>query len=437
MQRKKTQSAHVTLKPFSDFEDEKSTHRCKLLRLLIFTIPCLIIIITVSIISHEYYLVDQQAFVQEKSSCPTRGFVTCAPNHLLLKVETLRRYMRDHLKDNLDIQVFHTGEIDEQSQKLYPDLSFIDLRYHLRSVGIDESRDYYFRSFQCKPMALAFTCFQQALFFDVDIVPIESLSGLFESPSFQRTGTLFFRDQRLSVGLKYLRNADYMQTIVKELWKERHGVGSQLGDVLLQSALFQNISTDSQESSIVVIDRNRNTKLIDTLIWLYQSDSRIRKLSGDFELVRKTGRWRWIDGTGTFHGDKEMYWLAAALANINHSFSPWGYSNVHRLCGSMQGHYHPDATLVNGEPTPLFFLNGVHHWHQVTPTRSSWISCPGNFDKSLEFGRRCSNKCGIREEDYNAILTYKYYGCKSWWATSWMCWLITLGFNLNFLWNFY
>lgn len=217
MQRKKTSNVPVTLKPFSDFDDEKSTHRCKILRLLIFTIPCLIIIVAVSIISHEYYLVDQRAFVQEKSSCPTRGFVTCAPKHLLLKVETLRKYMRDHLMDSVDIQVFHTGEIDEQAQNLYPELTFIDLRWHLRSVGIDKSRDYYFRSFQCKPMAVAFTCFQQALFFDVDIVPIHALSGLFDSPLFQRTGTLFFRDQRLSVGLKYLRSTDYMQTVVKEL----------------------------------------------------------------------------------------------------------------------------------------------------------------------------------------------------------------------------
>jgi len=292
MQRKKTHIAPVPLKSFYDFDDEKSTRGCKTLKILIFIIPCLIIVLAISIVSHEYYFVDRRAYVQDKSKCPKRGFVTCTPSHLLLKVETLRRYMHNHLKDSPDIQVFHAGEIGEHSQNLYPNLHFIDLRNHLRSVGIFESRDYYFRSFQCKPMALAFTCFEQALFFDVDIVPIQSLSSLFESPLFKSTGTLFFRDQRLSVGLKYLRNADYMQTIVRELWEERHGVGSELGDVLLRSALFQNISTDSQESSIVVIDRKRNKKLIDTLIWLYQSDSRIRKLSGDFKLVRKTGRWR-------------------------------------------------------------------------------------------------------------------------------------------------
>jgi len=437
MQRKRRQFKPATLRLSVNVDDEKSRFSCKTLAIWIFIMPSLIIIGTFSLISHVDDLVDNRAAVEEKNICPKRGFVTCASNHLLLKVETLRKYMRDHLKDSLVIQVFHTGEIDENLQDLYPYLQFVDLRYHLRAVGIDKSRDYYFRSFQCKPMALAFTCLEQALFFDVDIVPIQSLSSLFESPLFQHTGTLFFRDQRLGEGLKYHRNVNYMQTIVRELWQDRHGRGSELGKVLLRSALFQNVSTDSQESSIVVIDRKRNSRLIDTMIWLYQSDLRIRKLSGDFSLDEKTGRWRWVDGTGTFHGDKEMFWLSAALADLNHSFSPWGYNNVHKNCGSIQGHYHPDATLSKEKLTPLLFLNGVHHWHQVTPARTSWISCPAYFDKTLEFGKRCSTRCGILEEDYKAILAYKYYGCKSWWVTSWMCWLIPLGYNLNILWYIY
>jgi len=129
MQRKKTQSVPVTLKSFSDFDDddEKSTNRCKMLRFLIFTIPCLIILLAVSAISHKYYFLDQQNFAQERK-CPKRGFVTCAPSHLLLKVETLRRYMHEHLMDSPDIQVFHSGEIDKRSENLYPNLHFVDLR---------------------------------------------------------------------------------------------------------------------------------------------------------------------------------------------------------------------------------------------------------------------------------------------------------------------
>jgi len=292
MQRKRRQNLPAVFRLSANLDDEKSRYNGKALSILIFIIPCLIITGTFSLIPKVDELVDHRISIQGNNICPKRGFVTCASNHLLLKVETLRRYMRDHLKDSTVIQVFHAGEIGKSLQDLYPNLLFVDLRFHLRSVGIDKSRDYYFRSFQCKPMALAFTCFEQALFFDVDIVPIRSLSSLFESPLFQHTGTLFFRDQRLSEGLKYHRNVKYMQTRVRELWLERHGTESKLGKVLLRSALFQNVSTDSQESSIVVVDRKRNSRLLETLIWLYQSDIRIRKLSGDFTLNEKTGRWR-------------------------------------------------------------------------------------------------------------------------------------------------
>jgi len=97
----------------------------------------------------------------------------------------------------------------------------------------------------------------------------------------------------------------------------------------------------------VVVDRTRHKGMMEVLMWIYSEASRIEPVCG------KRGKKRGRFTDEYIHGDKEIYWLAAAMANESVSFSPWSGS-VYKPCEGIIAQFDPE---VNKEPG-LMWING-------------------------------------------------------------------------------
>jgi len=288
---------------------------------------------------------------------------------------------------------------------------------------MSEDRMKYFQSFHCKPLALAHSCFDEVILFDQDIIPLQNIQKLFEVPAYNLSGALFFHDFRfrMSSGRASV-SMEKVRKLYQKLLSVQPGYDKELGRHLSESFLWRNISADTQESSIVVVDRTRHKGMMEMLIWIYKDPSLIESLCGS----RGKLRGRFVDEY--IHGDKELYWLAAALAGEPVSFSPWSGS-VYHPCENLIAQYDP---AVEEDPN-ILWINGNKYWQSMPVIKKKGVGCARPFNSDLKFGKRCGDLCDLKKNEANSLLQFKYFVCRANLLTSQLCWPLKLGFSMDWL----
>jgi hypothetical protein len=229
---------------------------------------------------------------------------------------------------------------------------------------------------------------------DVDTIWFQSPEKLFEVSSYQHTGALFFRDRLLfespGCGLNYEKVKYFIED------KAHISIDSSTASALADSSYFANklpnlysythywrhgvnateytAQCHMQESSVVMINRNKLPKTIDL----------IKDLLPSFNLG---------------YGDKEIYWIAATIAKEEFSWEPF-IAGAYGDCGEII-HFDPrDPHASHIEP---YFMNGQFLSEDISAVGkglSERITMPlsatahsANFELG-EFNKTTSGRCG-------------------------------------------
>jgi len=360
----------------------------------------------------------------------TRGMVACASpiNQNIYDLLVLLIYMKNVFGSVLPMEIYHVHEIDKSmvsnvirlSRLNGVEIHVIDISEILKKWGIMSDRWRYFQSFHCKPIALAHSCFDEVLLFDRDIIPLQDLQKLFMVPAFLESGALFFHDSRSNMSSGRI---NVSRKRVRELYSgldtKLRGSREKISEAFINRL---NISVDLQESSIVVVDRTRHNGMMDILMWIYSEPSRIEALCG------RRGERRGFFIDEYIHGDKELYWVAATMANESFSFSPWSGS-VYNPCENIIAQYDPGTEK---DPT-LMWINGNKYWQMMPVISDAGVGCPRLFNSDLRFGKRCDDRCDLHQKEAESLLRFKYFFCRANLLTSQICWPLKLGFSMNWL----
>jgi len=199
-----------------------------------------------------------------------------------------------------------------------------------------------FQGFFCKPAELLLTKFTEVILADTDVVWFQNPELLFDAKSYLQTGTIFFRDRLL-----YHKESD--PNVVLNIGKVKKYVERYRGKLLTRNDALKQLEKNFfwrnlvdpkelplehiQDSSVVVINKivHRNTmKVIRSIL-----------MKNDYQLG---------------YGDKEIYWIAATIANSPFSFEPY-LTGIYGDCGALF-HYDPRETH-HGIPLP-FYINAEY-----------------------------------------------------------------------------
>lgn len=364
----------------------------------------------------------------------TKGMVACASpiNQNIYDLTVLLIYMKKAFGSVLPMEIYHVNEVEPNMIKNIVRLSrlngvevyVIDISEILEKKGIMRDRWKYFQSFHCKPIALAHSCFDEIILFDRDIIPLQDLQRLFELHVYKESGALFFHDFRFNMSTGRNRvSPDRVRKIYSTLNANLKRSQNTINNVLFESNPWLNISTDVQDSSIVVLDRTRHKGMMEILMSIYSDPSLIEALCG------KRGKRRGFFIDEWIHGDKELYWLAATLANESVSFSPWSAS-VYNPCENIMAQYDP---ATEKDPA-IMWINGNKYWQMMPVINSRGVGCPRLFNSNLKFGKRCEEDlCYLRQIEVESLLRFKFFFCRANLLTSQLCWPLTLGFSMDWL----
>jgi hypothetical protein len=184
---------------------------------------------------------------------------------------------------------------------------------------------------------------------DADLVWLQNPDFLFDTPLFQKTGALFFRDRLLyesdtgSTALKYVDVVSFIQ-------RHRESISGTISNSSSTelATRFASLSGGSyywlhalnsshnpalghmQESSVVLLDSSRLPRTVHVL----------HRILWDFHLG---------------YGDKEIFWVAATIAGEPHSFEPF-LAGLYGDCGAVF-HYDPRSPSSTAQP---FFINSQY-----------------------------------------------------------------------------
>lgn len=268
----------------------------------------------------------QENFMQKDS----RGIVISIGNDQIVDTVRLIRVLR-HLQNSLPIEIVHKGDLNKDYQDMlikiaredatdsWPgqELWFLDVSHMLKPEFSQK-----FKRFSNKWLAVLFCSFEHTILLDADTVPFVPLDHFYAREQYERTGTVYFKDRKLTSDLLSKRHLRIFRRIVKSLLglnlKSHASPASlqeklthQLGDPFAAeavAALFSERYKHHMESGLVVVNKRRH------LVNLLTS------LSLQFTTVNEY-----------FHGDKEWFWLALFLRNETFTFHPHDASNIGRL----------------------------------------------------------------------------------------------------------
>ena len=320
-----------------------------------------------------------------------RGFTMCACEAPSMFTSVLYniKAMRTRWKSKLPITVAHCNELSEKSvQRLReahkaavqemgelngngpaPILDIANL-----CVDAPRSKKKRLRSWFCKTGALIASPYQETMLVDTDVVWLQNPEKLFEATLYKDTGSLFFRDRYLpaasdsrdgrafSLQMKYVQEYisqhrggldwDSKATMKKLYENNYHGINYYWADSFPSKDPAENGVglAHVQESSVVLLDASKMRRTARVL----------REILPTFKLG---------------YGDKEIYWLAATIANESFSLEPY-LQGMYGDCGHIL-HFDPTGVTASdilgsgmrpattpSSPPPRdvepFFLNGQY-----------------------------------------------------------------------------
>lgn len=222
-----------------------------------------------------------------------RGIVFAAGSrhaeYLLSSIPTLRE-----LGCNLPIEVMYLGDADLSE----------DYRARLEGLGAVTTRNLAqmidnaggdLNSYASKPFSILLSSFREVLFIDADNFFFQNPEDLFDTPWYNETGALFFRDRRAGP----FSRKEWLQQILPE----------PVSQTAMRSRFWTGESAHEQESGLILVDKWRH--FISLLL--------AARLNGPEQYSEK-------GGAGIYemvHGDKETFWLSWELAgDVDYSFHP-------------------------------------------------------------------------------------------------------------------
>jgi hypothetical protein len=317
---------------------------------------------------------------------PTRGMIMCAAGGIngLAAPTAMARLLRESFQLMWPLELYFT-----QGEASHPRFGSVvgNWTASLRSEGMAVSVHELHESavgnrYECKLLALLETGLDEVLFCDSDLALLRSPEILFLSEEYRRNGALFFRDRQIlwSPGSGRKRPSSFFRWLhglnftvparyrhYRAVEREGHGQPSLQ---LLASNVWLERSNMHVESGIFVFDRRRQERTLEIMRdQLSQLQARV-------------------------HGDKEVYWLAAELANSRYALSPYAPGQLHggalSQCCGLTVHFSP----TTGEPLVIHGIKDERGWGLLArdetlrftkPSRNVsalWRTCP-------RMGHRC------------------------------------------------
>ena len=207
----------------------------------------------------------------------TRGMVMCTGSRMVDDARAVIYQTRNVWNSTLAITLAHCGELswDVQVAMAAKNVTSLDICGGALLASPKRLRGWF-----CKAAALVMSPYDETLVVDLDTVWFKSPEVIFNSPAYQRTGSLFFRDKTSYAGKRIKAEDRIFQDIIEEFLvaatKGRINMTSSVG---LQkrtadghSFFWRNVANRSeaainnfQDSSVIALDRSRHPKMLSVL----------------------------------------------------------------------------------------------------------------------------------------------------------------------------
>lgn len=285
---------------------------------------------------------DSALAVGINATTPSRGMLLCTGARMVEDAKAVIYQTREVWNSTLAISVAHCGELGGDLLGMFAGMNVSALDICGGTLLASPKR---LRGWFCKAAALVLSPYVETMVVDLDTVWFKSPEVVFSSPAYQRTGSLFFRDKTSFSGKRLKAEDRIFQDIIEEFVvaasKGRLNVTTSVGlerkSADGHSFFWRNVANRSeaalnnfQDSSCIVLDRSRHPNMLRVLTEL-------------------------IPSFNVGYGDKEIYWLAATIADEPFSFEPF-LCSLYGDCGLLM-HYDPNDVDDPDNAQPLY-LNG-------------------------------------------------------------------------------
>jgi len=327
----------------------------------------------------------QQWVARDDASSSHRGLVMCVGNeaHFINGALYTIQQLRGRWKSALPVSIMHCNELYADSLAKFAAYDLVDVHNLCDPAASPRPQRSRLKGWFCKPQALLSSRYEEAMIVDTDVLWFKDPVGLFQAPSYQQTGALFFRDRFLfetpseKDGLHYDTVKRFIET-QSRVPLARHNVSSingnsssssSTGHVAVSSTGARN-DTSGGAAAALSIDATTAATLADSngvnFFWRHGADARkhsaIRHVQeSSVVLVHKKKLPRTLKVLQrllpTFnlgYGDKEIYWIAATIAGEPFSFEPY-LAGTYGDCGEIL-HFDP-VTMPYGADAEPYFLN--------------------------------------------------------------------------------
>ena len=252
--------------------------------------------------------------------------------------------LRIKWNSSLPVAVAHCDELSHSSSVKLLTLSYVSI-FNICKRPITRAYSKKLRSFYCKAAALCLSPFEDTLMFDVDTVWFKNPELLFNAPGYLKSGALFFRD-RFVFQLQHGQKRDGLfQLEVEELIKKE-------SNYLWNPIKLQSLS--NRKNNLSLFWRNTNNRTLPGLQHIQESSVVMLQKSSHINTLSIIARL--LPNYQQGYGDKEIYWIAATIANENYSFEPYLFG-TYGDCGAV---FHYDPTDLNPKTTSMFFMNAEY-----------------------------------------------------------------------------
>lgn len=276
------------------------------------------------------------------------GIVICAGSNNFHLAAHLIRNLRRVLGSKLPIEIAFAGENDLQLKHrkflAREGVVFIDLLNSFPAARQDLENS----SWAMKPFALLASSHTRTILIDADAIFLSSPDDIFESnPDLNRTGLLLFHD-RASGG----RGGDSLDWLKAQMKSANITISSYLAT---QSLFYSGAATYEADSGVLAIDKTRPSLMLGLLFATWMNTKHVRE-----EITYKF-----------FQGDKETFWIAMELANVDYSFQPWYAGSIGKIGTDQTSEYDPSTiqVVICGKhmlhldhlgQQPLWFNGGIY-----------------------------------------------------------------------------
>lgn len=369
----------------------------------------------------HYTTTAQGMYTARSQNNQTRGVVLCAHNHHTLRLAwtQIRALQYMYGMNNETFTVYHADELNlsdntiraaVQRLESLPNVRIESLRgwymARYREEG-DESGIKRFQGFFCKVGALLAAPYEIVALIDTEVVLSKNPFELINTDTFRERGSYLFRDRRLSAEYWGQSSGAYRERLTK-LWQSFHpDRPDNISSALLSSPPFTGWSYDHGESAVVLFDKSRHEPATGILAGMVGSDLFATTSAG-------------------LLGDKETYWQALALADVEPGMNAFACSEVGILNehGETCTHSYTVAQwMFESHDCPhIFYVNGdgVEHFiaGEDDTLLRAWVSDPLFYFSSRTridyLGFRCNTGANplpsyVREAMHAYRLFYEQY----------------------------